>query len=248
MNGKNQKISVITVCYNAVDSIEETIKSVINQTYDNIEYIIIDGGSTDGTIDIIKRYSSHINYWISERDNGIYDAMNKGIAIASGSYMYFLNAGDTFYNEFVVDKLFKDKNSLCVVYGNVIRSNNRVIYGGKFSRFRLSYENICHQSIFYPAKVLKNFQFDTTFKILSDWALNMKLWKKYTFHFIDTIIANYEGGGVSEFKMDPSFNRLHRYLIWKNLGIDVYIFNIGYSLIQKIKEVFISQCGTNSIN
>lgn len=96
---KESKISVITVCYNCVSVIEQTIKSVLEQTYPNIEYIIIDGGSMDGTVDIIKKYSDTVTYWISEPDNGIYDAMNKGIDMATGDYLNFMNAGDTFFED-----------------------------------------------------------------------------------------------------------------------------------------------------
>jgi len=88
------KVSVITVCYNAVDCIENAIKSVLSQTYKNIEYIIIDGMSTDGTFDIINNYRDKISTFISEKDNGIYDAMNKGIGIAAGDVIYFLNSDD----------------------------------------------------------------------------------------------------------------------------------------------------------
>ena len=88
-------ISIITVSYNSKNVIEETILSVINQTYEKIEYIIIDGGSTDGTIDIIKKYENQITHWISEPDFGIYDAMNKGIGLANGNWVNFMNCGDT---------------------------------------------------------------------------------------------------------------------------------------------------------
>jgi glycosyltransferase involved in cell wall biosynthesis len=88
------KISVITICYNAVDLIEKTILSVLHQSYDNIEYIIIDGNSTDGTVDIIQKYANQLAYWISEPDGGIFDAMNKGLDHATGEWVNFMNAGD----------------------------------------------------------------------------------------------------------------------------------------------------------
>ena len=103
-------ISIVTVSYNAVLTIEQTILSVINQTYPNVEYIIIDGGSTDGTVDIIKKYADKIAYWVSEPDKGIYDAMNKGGLKTTGDFIQFLNAGDWFENEYVIEKIFKDNN------------------------------------------------------------------------------------------------------------------------------------------
>ena len=97
-------ISIVTVSYNAVLTIEQTILSVINQTYPNVEYIIIDGGSTDGTVDIIKKYEDKIAYWVSEPDKGIYDAMNKGVVVATGEWINFMNAGDIFTDGDVIDK------------------------------------------------------------------------------------------------------------------------------------------------
>ena len=100
------KISVVTVCYNAADTIERTMLSVLNQTYHDIEYIIIDGGSTDGTVDIIRKYADKIAYWVSEPDKGIYDAMNKGIKVATGEWINFMNAGDYYYSNEVLKNVF----------------------------------------------------------------------------------------------------------------------------------------------
>jgi len=100
------KISVITVVFNGVSSIEETVSNVLDQSYENLEYIVIDGGSNDGTQDLIKKYQDKISLWISEPDRGIYDAMNKGIAKASGEYVIFMNCGDKFYDADTVKSFF----------------------------------------------------------------------------------------------------------------------------------------------
>lgn len=117
------KISVVTVCYNSVDTIEETMLSVLNQTYPDVEYIIIDGGSTDGTVDIIKKYAGRVAYWISEPDKGIYDAMNKGIAAATGDYINFMNSGDRFASTNVIENCFSNlRGTPIIIYGNWIES------------------------------------------------------------------------------------------------------------------------------
>jgi len=127
------KVSIITVCLNSENFIERTIKSVLNQNYDNLEYIIIDGKSTDKTIDIIKKYEIQFNgkmIWLSEKDEGIYDAMNKGIKLSSGDWLIFMNSGDYFSDDNVVAKIIKiynkDKNSLNktgLIYGNALVVN-----------------------------------------------------------------------------------------------------------------------------
>ena len=107
----NVKISIVTVCYNAVAVIEKTIQSVLSQTYRNIEYIVIDGASTDGTIDVLKKYQTKISCFISEPDEGIYDAMNKGLKIATGEWICFMNAGDFFYDTEVLNSMHFDEYS-----------------------------------------------------------------------------------------------------------------------------------------
>jgi glycosyltransferase involved in cell wall biosynthesis len=120
----------LTVVYNGAKHLEDTIRSVINQIYPNVEYIIIDGGSTDGTIDIIKKYEDYIDYWVSEPDKGIYDAMNKGINISFGEWLNMLNSGDSYYNFMVIENIFLKEidmdiygiagNWVCDYKGNII--------------------------------------------------------------------------------------------------------------------------------
>jgi glycosyltransferase involved in cell wall biosynthesis len=114
----SSKVTIITVVFNSKNFLESTINSILQQTYRNIEYIIIDGGSTDGTIDIIKKYESQISYWVSEPDKGIYDAMNKGIAVSKGDYLWFMNSGDHIYSADTLEKTVQGcKTSADIYYG-----------------------------------------------------------------------------------------------------------------------------------
>lgn len=152
----NILISVVTVSYNAVATIEQTLLSVINQTYPNIEYIIIDGGSTDGTVDIIKKYADEIVYWISEPDKGIYDAMNKGIKKANGEWINFINAGDSYYDKKSIEQIVLSFHEEGIIYyGDAWVNSICKKYWGKFSRRKLAMGNICHQAIFYPVVLMK---------------------------------------------------------------------------------------------
>lgn len=169
------KISVITVCYNACDIIEATIVSVINQTYPFIEYIVVDGNSNDGTQNIINSYRERISYYISEPDKGIYDAMNKGIKIATGDYILFMNAGDSFYNNLVLHDWVSmiGENDSAVYYGDVVY---HYTYGTRYMK-ALPLEGILesmvfsHQSVMVSAKLLKTNGFDLKYKFAADYNL-----------------------------------------------------------------------------
>lgn len=198
----NTLITIITVSYNSVSSIEETILSVISQTYKNIEYIIIDGGSTDGTVDIIKKYQDRISYWISEPDRGIFDAMNKGVEKATGKWINFMNCGDSFYSintiqEFV--KLASIDNG--VIYGdvNVVKGKNE--YLNKSSDIEKITRNLpfCHQSSFTSTVILKEKKFNLNFKLCADYNFFYTLYKENKkFQQIPLTIANFEAQtGVS---------------------------------------------------
>lgn len=198
-------ISIITVVFNGEKYLEETIQSVINQTYDNVEYIIIDGGSTDGTLDIIKKYEDKIDYWVSEKDRGIYDAMNKGIDVASGEWINFMNAGDSFYNEKVLENLFNNNiyENIDVLYGNynvIYPTKNRIAIPGKENDFWKG-SQICHQSSFTKASLLKIYKYNIKNKISAEFEFFYELHNKNgRFEYIDVILTNYLSGGVSDMK------------------------------------------------
>ncbi len=188
-------ISIVTVSYNASTTIEQTILSVINQTYPNIEYIIIDGGSTDGTVDIIKKYTDKIAYWVSEPDKGIYDAMNKGIAVATGEWINFMNSGDSFYRNDVLYALFRQE-----VKGDVLCGSTHVIEKwGAFLERPLALEYMkerkpfCHQSTLVRLKWMKRYLFDIKYSICADYAFFYKLWQENVpFVYVSIVISNFD--------------------------------------------------------
>ena len=240
----NIKLSIITVVYNDKSNIEETIRSVIYQTYTNIEYIIIDGGSTDGTIDIIKKYKDKIDYFISEKDNGIYDAMNKGIRIATGNYINFMNSGDRF-NSLDILKLITDQidSTDDVIYGNHIVYYDPQIYGD-FQRTVIASKNLdniwkgmpfSHQSCFVKTEIMKNIGFNySNLKIAQDFALIYELYKKkYNFKFVDLTISSILAGGYS----DTFSNRYHS--LKENLIVLLQNNEIKYKIIRYVIIIII---------
>ena len=202
MQSESLKISVVTVCYNAVSTIEETILSVLNQTYDNIEYIIIDGGSTDGTVDIIKKYADRLAYWVSESDKGIYDAMNKGIDAATGDYINFMNAGDTFFNNNTLSQIEKEINPVYeIVYGDTIFKAPACEYRRKTLPLECILQGMPfgHQSTFIKLSLMKAVKYDSSFKSSGDYHFFYNCYlKKKSFHHVLIDVAKYENSnGIS---------------------------------------------------
>lgn len=208
MNNIKKKLSIVTVCYNSESTISKTIESVISQSFTDYEYIIVDGESSDKTNCIIEKYKPYffnkgINLiHISERDDGIYDAMNKGIDLSSGTWINFMNSDDTFYDKDVLKNIFlKDNNDADVIYGN----ENRII--GNNSRLNKADKNIdvikkvkffCHQSTFVRTKLMKKNKFCLDYKICSDYDNLLGLYLKgMKFKYIDSIVCNYSVEGTS---------------------------------------------------
>ncbi len=205
----NRKLfSIITPAYNSGLKIEKTIDSVLSQGSDLLEYIVVDGGSTDETLSILETYGDKLKI-ISEADAGVYDAMNKGIEAASGWYLYFIGAGDSL-RENMLGKIARvlPEDNLSLVYGNAYMVDQGIIYDGEFSKAKLRQRNICHQSVFYGRTVFDMLGlYDLRFKVLADHAFNIKcFWNdRITKKYAAYVIANYEGGGISRNEIDVDF-------------------------------------------
>ncbi|HSD07321.1 glycosyltransferase family 2 protein [Flavobacterium sp.] len=200
-NTKLPLISIITVSYNVVNTIEQTILSVVNQDFEDYEYIIIDGGSTDGTVEIIKKYQDKITYWLSEPDKGIYDAMNKGVRLAKGEWVNFMNAGDEFFirnfNLFF-DQMNHDKYD--IIYGDVyIKKLDEFILNKARPLIELNYSlNFCHQSSFVRTRLLRENAFSLQYKICSDYDFFLKRFiSGCSFYYEEYPVSVFEYGGVS---------------------------------------------------
>ena len=200
-------ITIVTVVYNGEEVIEETIKSITEQTYKDIEYIIIDGASTDNTLKIVKKYEDHITYWSSERDSGIYDAMNKGIYLANGKWINFMNAGDTYADNDTLSKIIENtKDNNDVIYGDryYVKNNNKTLQKAKSIDTIFEKMPFGHQSVFIKNEVLKKFKFNDTYKFAADYDLLIQLYmKEYSFQYIPIPICNFISGGQSESGLRP---------------------------------------------
>lgn len=228
--------SIVIVCYNSSTCIEKAIQSVISQTFNNYEFIIVDGASTDGTLDILQKYSTKINI-ISEKDNGVYDAMNKALKIATGDFIFFLGSDDIFFDNEILEKVAnKIINKNTVYYGDVYMTKIRKIYWGRFSSYKLSIGNICHQSLFYPKCIYKKYQYNLSYRILADYVYNLSIYKKVPFQYLDETICIYSYDGLSSTKKDKLFFQNIDYIIRKEFGITHLIIRKLYYMLVFIKK------------
>jgi len=225
-------ISIITAVYNAKEHIEVTIKSIINQSYQNIEFIIVDGGSTDGTIDIIKKYNSKISYWMSEKDNGVFNAMNKGIEKANGKWINFMNAGDYFVDENVLTNIdFHSYVDFGIIYGNTYYEKTGVEKPFISSSLQYGMIMACHQSMFFNKALLKDkLHYSSKFKLICDYDLICRIINEnYPVKYIDLLIAYYMGGGLSSSK-NWEARKARYYFIYKHFKFRGLIKSILESL------------------
>lgn len=211
------KISIITVCYNSATTIEKTILSVASQTYPNIEYIIVDGNSKDDTLSIIKKHEDKIFKWVSEPDKGLYDAMNKGVALATGDFIGILNSDDTFHSNDVIEKIadFHKKNNVDASVGNILqhKDNGKIIrlYSSKYwnpEKLTIGFMPP-HPSIFFKKELFNKYGvYDLGFKIGGDYELitrfflkNKINWKYSGITTTAMLVGGLSSSGTSSYKL-----------------------------------------------
>lgn len=205
------KISIITINYNDALGLERTIKSVVSQSYLDKEYIIVDGASKDNSIDVIRYYSEQITKWVSEPDTGIYNAMNKGIKMATGEYCIFMNSGDAFISSKVLEKALPYLRAGKDIYnGNSFFTNpdGKITWYRKghtdISKFYLFHSSICHQASFIKTSLMKKYYYDETLRMVSDW----KFWVQAicldhaSYEAINIDVCCYDGGGITATQHD----------------------------------------------
>lgn len=201
------KVSIITVCYNAASTIRRTIESILEQSYTNYEYLVIDGVSQDETLNIVKSYinvfrAKNISLLlISEKDKGIYDAMNKAIDLATGDWINFMNADDSFYNSKSLKSVFDQHLEGCdVVYGNCVRLDGQDEYPMKANPPETLPKQMpfMHQAVFVRSKLCRKYKFDLNYKLCADYDSFFKIYADgYRFKQLNTTICNYSIRGIS---------------------------------------------------
>lgn len=234
-------LTVVTVVYNGEKHLEETILSVINQTYENIEYILIDGGSTDNTVDIIRKYEDSIDFWISEKDQGIYDAMNKASDLANGKWINYMNCGDTFCNKDVIKNIQLNQfSNYSLIYGNA-----KVFSGERnFIKLQKPYSMnklnliifltgvVCHQAVIYNTKI--NFKFPKKYKLKGELYSYFAYLNHGKTVRLDVDICNFFLDGAGKINKEKNYQEA-----WSVLKDHVGIMRILYTplyLIQKIRS------------
>nr|WP_321452390.1 glycosyltransferase family 2 protein [uncultured Carboxylicivirga sp.] len=233
-------LSIITINLNQGDELKNTLMSIIDQSFTDFELIVIDGGSTDHSTQILKDLEAHIDVCISEPDMGIYDAQNKGIGHANSKYTIFMNAGDYFYSKHVLENVFvSNTNSEDILYGDIIRVDNKkeqlAQFPSKYNFFHFFKGGLCPQSIFSKTELHKKYPFDISLRFLADRDFYLKAMQlNCSFKYLNEIICYYDANGVSN---NPSYKKQiikeHRYL--NNKYIPELIQN-DYNLLLMIPD------------
>lgn len=236
--------SIVIPTFNSSSTLSFALESIVDQVYKNFEVLVMDGNSEDNTVQIAKDFNDARIKIISEPDNGIYDAMNKGVALAKGEWLYFLGSDDKFYSNDVLGKVVSSfRPELEVVYGNVCRIKYMSFYDGLFDENKILKRNICHQAIFIKKTLfIRIGNFNVHYKATADWDHNMRwlLSPGIQHLFINEVIANYAEGGFSSKFIDVAFekDKMVNYLRYskRKLALRKKLYLIKQELIKQVKN------------
>ncbi len=211
------KLSIITVNFNDAQGLERTINSVIAQTFHDYEFIIIDGGSTDGSVDIIKKYESHVNFWVSEPDGGIYQGMNKGLRQAKGEYVNFMNGGDSYHSPDVLEVIFSINTNADIITGSHAGSPHPNVGKGGVTMYSLYTGAVDHQASFIRRELALRHPYDEKYRIVSDWKFFIEalIFDNCSFYYTDVIVVDVDANGVSN--TNKQLDRQERESVLKEL-------------------------------
>lgn len=197
------KVSIITIAYNNLEGLKTTYESIRRQTFSDYEWLVIDGGSTDGTKQFLEEHDSELAFWCSEPDKGVYNAQNKGTQHAKGEYCIYMNSGDSFYADDVLEKVFEEESDADVIYGSwqLIFEDGKKIEGNVPEVADLAYffdDNMCHQAMLIKREAVLARPYDESFPIYADWEEWLALYMQgKSFKRVDVLICNFMVGGLS---------------------------------------------------
>lgn len=212
-------ISIIIPTYNAAKTISECLATLLRQSFKDFEILIQDGGSTDKTLELISDIHDNRIKVVSEKDQGVYDAMNRAVLRSEGKWLYFLGSDDSLYSQNVLEIISAElqKNSTGVIYGDVkligkggvLKGDSKGLYRGETPVEELIFDNICHQAMFYNSSIFieDGWRYELKYNVQADHILNIKLASIYPFEYISEIIANFQHGGISSQINDSSFSK-----------------------------------------
>ncbi|QFQ13416.1 glycosyltransferase [Pseudoprevotella muciniphila] len=250
------RLSIITINFNNADGLKRTIGSVRAQTYRDFEHIVIDGASTDGSVDIIRKYADGLSYWVSEKDNGIYNAMNKGILAAKGKYTLFLNSGDYLYADDVLEKVFENEFDEDIVSCGChdVWENGTTI--DHYPPKRITLYSVQHSSLSHPSTFIKRDLFnrttlyDESYRIISDWTYFVQslIWNNCSYRYFDILVTTFVCDGVSSTNHkagnieEDDYISKHYPRVWEDYFMDECVFNSIrwiYNQNHIIKKIFV---------
>lgn len=205
------KLTIITINYNHKDGLQRTIDSIVNQTFTDFEWIVVDGGSTDGSRELLEQFQDRFSWWCSEPDKGVYNAMNKGVAHATGEYVNYMNSGDTFTSSTILSEIFSKPRSADVLYGLMVRGtidgklNNEILLKPNLNWWDFYNCTFNHQATFTRRELFERYgYFDESYQVLADWRHFAQLIcvERCSYEFIPQKVAIYEGNGLSDTQWD----------------------------------------------